>query len=316
MGFDFEHPERPTLRGQPDEEAIRMIREFEPLALQNDPRGYCVCSSEGKDSRVLGHLMRRAKVRHFYLHSITGIDPPELIYFQRRNFQTYQDLGYLTYDVMYELSIWQLLQKKRIPPLRQLRYCCEYLKERRTPEQASALLSLGVRKYESAKRAKQRDEMEIAAHGKKGKNIILPFDNGENRRTFEYCYAQAEKRLNPLAYWPDSYIWDYSHEAHLEQCSLYQEGFTRLGCIGCPMAREQGRRMEFVRWPKFEEQWVRSLDKLAALRVSLGLEQRFASGREWFEWWLSDVAQEQPPDENQLLMEAFDFGKGGTQHVF
>ena len=58
--------------------------------------------SEGKDSRVLGHLMRRAGVKHFYMHNITGIDPPELVYFQRANFQTYRDLGYLTYDVLYE----------------------------------------------------------------------------------------------------------------------------------------------------------------------------------------------------------------------
>ena len=67
-----------------------------------------------KDSRVLGHLFRRAGVKHFYQHSITGIDPPELIYFQRSNFQQYRDAGYLTYDVMYRKSMWQLmLEKKR-----------------------------------------------------------------------------------------------------------------------------------------------------------------------------------------------------------
>lgn len=43
--------------GQPDEEAIRMIRGYEKFALSLDPRGYCVCTSEGKDSRVLGHLL-------------------------------------------------------------------------------------------------------------------------------------------------------------------------------------------------------------------------------------------------------------------
>lgn len=77
LELSFRQPEQPAIRGQPDDEAIRMIREFEPLAIRNDPRGYCVCTSEGKDSRVLGHLMRRAGVRHFYLHSITGIDPPD-----------------------------------------------------------------------------------------------------------------------------------------------------------------------------------------------------------------------------------------------
>ena len=52
MSLSLAQPDAPVLRGQPDEEAIRMIREFEPLAIENDPRGYCVCTSEGKDSRV------------------------------------------------------------------------------------------------------------------------------------------------------------------------------------------------------------------------------------------------------------------------
>ena len=107
----------------------------------------------------------------------------------------------------------------------------------------------------------------------------MAWDNHENRRTFENCYAQAEKRLNPLAHWPDSYIWDYSSEAGLEQCGLYQEGFQRLGCIGCPMAGEQERRREFGRWPKFQEQW--------------------------FEWWLRDRTQETSVDEDQLILEGY-----------
>ena len=80
-------------KGAPDDEAIKMIQYYETLAVENDPRGYCVCTSEGKDSRVLGHLFRRSGVKHFYMHSITGIDPPELIYFQRKKFQEYKDAG-------------------------------------------------------------------------------------------------------------------------------------------------------------------------------------------------------------------------------
>ena len=80
-------------KGAPDDEAIKMIQYYETLAVENDPRGYCVCTSEGKDSRVLGHLFRRSGVKHFYMHSITGIDPPELIYFQRKKFQQNKDAG-------------------------------------------------------------------------------------------------------------------------------------------------------------------------------------------------------------------------------
>lgn len=305
LELSFQQPDQPSIRGQPDDEAIRMIQEFEPLALKNDPRGYCVCSSEGKDSRVLGHLMRRAGVRHFYLHSITGIDPPELVYFQRRNFQFYRDSGFLTYDVMYERSMWQLMLHKKFPPLRQMRWCCAYLKERRAEEYGKAILALGVRKYESVRRAKNRDELEIAAQGQGKQSLIMTWDNHENRKTFENCYAQAEKRLNPLAYWPDSYIWDYSHEAGLEQCCLYQEGFQRLGCIGCPMARERERRREFDRWPKFREQWIRIFDQVIRLRIEEGRVNEHASGQDWFEWWIRDQTQEAPVDEDQLMLDNY-----------
>lgn len=306
LEFSVANPQAPAIRGQPDAEAVRMIQYYEPIALQHDPRGYCVCTSEGKDSRVLGHLMRRAKVKHFYVHSITGIDPPELVYFQRRNFQQYQDAGYRTYDVPYEKSIWALMLQKLIPPLRHMRYCCQYLKERRSVQQGNAILALGVRKYESVRRAKTRDELEIAVHGKTGKNLVMAWDNDENRRVFETCYAQKEKRMNPLAYWPDAWIWEYSKDAKLKQCTLYQEGFARLGCIGCPMARYKGRQRDFARWPAFERLWLRAFDRLFMERVRRGLPNCFATGRDWFDWWMKDSAQEQTLDEMQLMMDGFD----------
>lgn len=263
-----------------------MIQYFEPLALEQDPRGYCVCTSEGKDSRVLGHLFRRAGVKHFYLHSITGIDPPELIYFQRRNFRDYREAGYLCYDVMYKISMWRLMQKKLIPPLRQARYCCEHLKEQRTAEQGEALLSFGVRRQESTKRKNNRREMEIK---KPEEILIMSFDNDENRRTFETCYRFDEKRLNPLAEWTEEDVWNYSAYWKLEQCSLYQEGFRRLGCIGCPMAGSCGRKTEFARWPAYKQLYLMAFGRMLEERRRRGLTiyDYAQTPEEWFEWWLS-----------------------------
>ena len=289
-------------RGQPDNEAVKMIQYYETLALEYDPRGYCVSTSEGKDSRVLGHLFRRSGVKHFYLHSITGIDPPELIYFQRNNFQKYKDAGYLTYDVMYEKSMWQMMTEKLIPPMRNIRYCCVEFKEKRSIEQGDAVVSLGVRKYESTNRAKKRNELEVAIPNKS--NVIMPFDNDENRRTFETCYQNYEKRVNPLAYWTDADIWNYSKDAKLEQCCLYCEGFDRLGCIGCPMARCKGRKREFERWPGFEKLYVHAFDKMIRIRKDRGMHMDFTTGREWFDWWMSDTAQKKV-DEDQMLAEGW-----------
>ncbi len=291
------------LRGQPDDEAIKMIRYYEGLALEFDPRGYCVCTSEGKDSRVLGHLMRRAGVKHFYLHSITGIDPPELVYFQRQNFAEYEAQGYLTYDVMHEKSIFALMMEKLFPPLRSIRYCCEHLKEGNKPEQGNAILCMGVRKFESTNRMKRRNELEIVMPKSKS-NIIMPFDNDENRSTFESCYRDNQRHLNPIAYWRNEDIWEYSKDVGLEQCCLYQEGFPRLGCIGCPMATAAEKAAEFARWPKFKPLFIRALDRVIAERKRRGMpcyDNAGGAGADWFEWWISDKAQE-ITDPDQMLI--------------
>ena len=276
--------------GQPDEEAIRLLRGYEDFALKIDPRGYCVCTSEGKDSRVLGHLMRRAGVKHFYIHNITGIDPPELVYFQRRNFREYQDMGYDVHDCMYDMSIWQLMKKKRVPPMRHMRYCCEHLKEKKTLEQGNAMICTGVRRAESTRRAKQRAELE---HDHEHLN---PYDQeyGVEVETWRVCFDNPKWgieglwTLNPIAEWPDHWIWDYSKEAHLEQCSLYNEGFDRLGCIGCPMGGECQRRRQFERWPGFRNAWLRAFRACIDGRKESGLPTPFTDPEEWMEWWLSD----------------------------
>lgn len=146
------------------------------------------------------------------------------------------------------------------------------------------------------------------ANGRKGRNIILPYDNDENRRTFEICYADQEKRVNPIVDWYDEYIWDYSQCWGLEQCCLYCEGFRRLGCIGCPMARKAGREQEFERWPSFKRQYLRTFDKMIKLRKAEGrtIYDYASTGEDWFTWWMSDKPAGDK-DEAQLSLEVEEY---------
>jgi phosphoadenosine phosphosulfate reductase len=286
-------------KNAPDDDAIYWIKFYEGMALERDPRGYCVCTSEGKDSRVLGHLFRRAGVKHFYVHNITGIDPPELVYFQRRNFAQYEEQGYVTCEIMYDKSMWEMMRKNLIPPTRKIRYCCAEFKEKRSETINGCLLSIGVRKAESVRRSKTRDEIEIV-----GKDIIImPFENGEKRRVFEYCQMDHEVRINPIVNWTTEDIWNYSSSERLEQCTLYFEGFDRLGCIGCPMAGKRDRRKEFERWHKFELLYRRAFRNMYDERVRRGLRVFRASGDEWFERWRDDEEWcGEDVDEDQLTL--------------
>lgn len=281
-----------------DDDAIKMIRYYEPYAVGMDERGYCVCTSYGKDSVVLGHLFRRAKVKHFYVRNITGIDPPELIYFARQQEQALQDAGYIAKPLMYGKSFWELVKQNQIPPLRQIRYCCRELKEKRHEYMSGSLFSFGVRKAESNNRSINSNELEIFGKTKKEK-ITMPFDNGDNRKTFETCYADQERRVNPIAYWTDSDVWDYIRESKIPYCNLYDEGFTRLGCIGCPNASECERRQQYARWSGFKRLMINTLDRVIEIRKARGMKVTFEKGEDWFEWWITDKAQEQKPLDGQ-----------------
>lgn len=62
-------------------------------------------------------------------------------------------------------------------------------------------------------------------------------DNDENRRLAEFCYRTQKMLLNPIVDWTDEEVWEFLNEVvHAPHCCLYDEGYTRIGCIGCPMA--------------------------------------------------------------------------------
>jgi tRNA(Ile)-lysidine synthase TilS/MesJ len=51
------------------EVSLARIKEFEPIALINDPAGYYVCISGGKDSSVIQELCIMAGVKCEFVHN-------------------------------------------------------------------------------------------------------------------------------------------------------------------------------------------------------------------------------------------------------
>ena len=74
---------------------------------------------------------------------MTTVDPPELVRFIREAFPDVK----VEYP---ELTMWDLIVKKQMPPLRTARYCCEVLKE---GGGEGAFTVTGVRWEESRKRS-------------------------------------------------------------------------------------------------------------------------------------------------------------------
>jgi phosphoadenosine phosphosulfate reductase len=234
--------------------------------------------SGGKDSQTIYHLAREAGVNFDAHYNITGIDPPELVYFIR---DKYPDV----IRDMYEKSMFRLIVDKGIPPTRLIRYCCAELKERGGKDR---ICVTGVRWDESSRRKNTRGAIEIQSS--RAKHKMLFNDNDEARRQFEVCITKGKKIINPIIDWSTGDVWDFLNSRGIEHCCLYDEGFNRLGCIGCPMAGVRGRMREFARYPKFRDYYLRAFAKMLESRKAKGKDDTTGNWKDAesvFAWWTS-----------------------------
>ena len=55
-------------------------------------------------------------------------------------------------------------------------------------------------------------------------------------------------KLNPLAEWDESEVWDYVRERDVPYHSLYDQGYTSIGCAPCTRAIAPGEASRAGRW--------------------------------------------------------------------
>lgn len=238
----------------PDIIAIERLRQFEP------PEGYYLAFSGGKDSIVILDLVIRAGVKFDAHYNLTTVDPPELV----RHVKTFPEV----IIEKPEITMWQLIPKKLMPPTRIVRYCCEVLKERGGE---GRVVVTGVRWAESVKRAK--------------------------RRVVESCWKGGNKRyVNPIIDWTDSQVWEYIFERNLRYCKLYDEGFKRLGCIMCPMQGTKGMLRDAERWPKYYQAYLRAFERMLERKRRRDDFQtiQWHTAKDVMDWWIYNPPRGNP----------------------
>lgn len=249
-----------SLFGKLEDIAIDRLKTFESNAIEKNPKGYYVAYSGGKDSDVILEIVRRSGVRYEAHHHLTTADPPEVV----RHVKTQSDV---IIDKP-KLTMWQLIRKKKMPPRRQARYCCEAQKE---GGPKNNIIVTGVRWGESARRSK--------------------------RRMIETCFKDKTKQyLNVIIDWTTKDVWDYIRANNIRYCCLYDEGFKRLGCVLCPMTRDIARQM--ARWPKLCKAWEKAV-KATYQPDKPGYV--FKNAEEYWQWWLDRDAPSKKKNENQRL---------------
>ena len=253
--------------------SIERLKAFEP----KNGEGYYLAFSGGKDSVVCKALMDMAGVKYDATYRVTSVDPPELVRFIKEKHQ----------DVKREIphdkdgkpiTMWNLIPRKLIPPTRVARYCCAELKENGGDGRMTVT---GVRWAESVNRQKNQglvtvigrntsyllDEHDFSSTKRVG--VVLTNDNEDSRKIVEQCYKRHKTTVNPIIDWSDADVWEFIRAEKIPYCDLYNDGWHRLGCIGCPMASANTREREFLRWPKYKSAYFRSFSKMIDQRREL-----------------------------------------------
>lgn len=267
--------------------AIHQLKTFEPK------EGYCVAYSGGKDSEVLLDLVKKADVKFRAVYNLTGIDSPETVQHIKKHSEV--EIVIPRFSDGTKCSMWQLIRKNKIPPTRLMRFCCKYLKEDALDIKNEILLT-GVRADESQKR-KENASFGLIKNNKSIKNDskktgeysrkkFLSFDENCDRRIIESCALKSRVTMNPLINWTEKDIWDYIEHYHLKVNPLYQKGFSRVGCIGCPMAGKH-RREQFKMYPQFYKTYLKVFDEVVEIRHDTGLKCTWKNGQDLMDWWLS-----------------------------
>ena len=274
--------------------AIKRLQAFCP------PEGYYVAFSGGKDSQCVYHLCKMAGVKFDAHYNVTSVDPPELIRFIKKNYP----------DVIFErhhdkegkpITMWSMIPDHATPPTRIVRYCCEKLKETNGEGRFTVT---GVRAAESSNRKRNQGVITVPKAGKKLKKeleeldvdfqenqrggIVLNYDNSEKHRMTEHCIRTGKVLLNPIIDWEEEDVWEFLNGNGIEHCCLYDEGFKRIGCIGCPMGNSKGMKKDFERYPAYQKLYLRAFAKMIEVRKQRGLDvSRWNTPEAVMKWWMA-----------------------------
>lgn len=230
--------------------------------------------SGGKDSDVILQLAKESGVAFRVTHNLTTADPPDNVYYIRRVFAALREEGIEAKINVPKRSLWRIMRETLVIPSRMMRVCCGELKERKMPD--APYIVTGVRWAESAaRRAKSGIAMvhtECAHTGEQAAAAagFLTTDDASSRRLFEQCKMRGVRVLNPIIDWSDDDVWSYLHSRGISANPLYKEGWTRIGCVGCPLAARRARELAFARYPKLYKAWRDAIAYVIERRREMG----------------------------------------------
>ena len=248
--------------------SIQLLQKAEKIALSYDPdHGYYLAFSGGKDSQCLYHIAKLAGVRFQAHMNLTSVDPPEVIRFVKTQYPDVQ-------LIKPQRSIYQTAVYQQILPTRIARWCCLEYKENAG---AGKVTLIGIRHQESSQRA-QRNEVEISnrkfsgtlqqldqyRNKRKASNSQHSIVNAHGERTLGCISGKETLLISPIIHWTERDVWYFLYALHIPHCILYDQGYTRIGCILCPMSSARQKQKDIQRWPHVKRNWIKAIKAIRA----------------------------------------------------
>lgn len=262
-----------------------------------------IAYSGGKDSDVMLQLALEAGIEFEVVYSTTTVDAPQTLAHISRVFRMLEERGIKARRTkpVYKgkpVNMFSLIEQKGIPPTRLIRYCCSVFKEASTPRRITAI---GVRAAESRGRQGRSD---FTTRGRT-KADDKHFSIGHVQEVFESAKEQdpvwdctmvtaARKKkallTNPIYDWTDKDVWEFIREREIPYNSLYDMGYSRVGCILCPLARKAEKAKDEQNFPKVRENYIKAFDRMLERRRAAGVkcEGYWADGEAVYRWWVED----------------------------
>ena len=278
--------------------SVELLQKAEKIALNYDTeQGYYLAFSGGKDSQALYHMTQLAGVKFRGHMNLTSVDPPEVIRFVKRNYPEVE-------LIKPKKSIFQIAIEKQILPTMRVRWCCAEYKE---TAGAGKVTLIGIRKAESSRRAKRneveinnrkfsgdldelekyRQEQRVKRMKRKSKADGVNITNADAEQTLGCIHGKESLLISPIIYWTEQDVWEFLNDVvRVPHCSLYDEGWHRIGCIGCPMSSHKQKMLENARYPHVKRGWIRAIK---AIRSGAGFKEEYI-------WW--NIREDMVPSGN------------------
>ena len=251
--------------------SINLLKKAERLALAyGGGNGYYLAFSGGKDSQALYHIAELAGVKFDAHMNFTSVDPPEVIRFVKKQ---YPEVDF----IKPKKSIYQLAVEKQILPTMRVRWCCAEYKENAG---AGRVTLIGIRHQESSRRAKRneveisnwkysgtlegldeyRNELKAKRARRKSKKNGVNITNADQEQTLGCISGKESLLISPIIHWTEQDVWEFLNKVmEVPHCSLYDEGWHRIGCIGCPMSSVNQKKIDNIRYPHVKRNWIKAI---------------------------------------------------------